>query len=111
MTDNSITGAAVMKVANDTSLVNTEPVALTQALMQIIGVIVAVLVFKGYIEPEEGTFITAQSIILLGGIISVAALIGSALGRARAYSPRTAASIAVDNASSLVTAPVMSPPP
>lgn len=93
-------GSEVVRQAADNSVGNTEPVALTQALMQLIGVIVAVLVFKGYVEPEEGTFITTQSLVLIGAILSLAALIGAALGRARAYSPKSAAKIAVVNAAS-----------
>jgi hypothetical protein len=111
MTD-ALTGHAVVRQAADSSLPNTEPVALTQTIMQIVGVVVAVLVFKGYLEPNEGAFITAQSLVLIGAIISLAAFIGAALGRARAYAPKTAAVIAVANAAAPAgSPPSLAPPP
>jgi hypothetical protein len=111
MTD-ALTGHEVVRQAADDSLGNTEPVALTQTIMQIIGVVVAVLVFKGYIQPNEGAFITAQSVILIGAIISLSAFVGAALGRARAYAPKTAATIAIVNAKAPAGTPptLLSPP-
>lgn len=103
------TGHEVVAQAADNSITNTDPVALSQTIMQIIGVVVAFAVFKGFIQPEEGAFITAQSLILVGAIISIAAFIGAALGRSRAYSPRSAAKVAVLNAESPVGAPPVLP--
>lgn len=107
-----ITGHEVVQQATDNSLGNTEPVGLTQTVMQIVGVVVAALVFKGYIEPNEGAFITVQALILVGAILSLAAFIGAALGRARAYSPKTAATIAIVNAKAPAGTPptLLSPP-
>jgi hypothetical protein len=111
MTD-ALTGHEVVRQAADDSLGNTEPVALTQTIMQIIGVVVAVLVFKGYIQPNEGAFITAQSVVLIGAIISLSAFVGAALGRARAYAPRSTARVAIANANLPAgSPPVLTTPP
>lgn len=104
-----LTGHPVIQQANDNSLGNTEPVAISQVIAQILGIAIAVLVYKGYLEPSEGAVITAQSGIIVAAILSLAGIIGAIAGRAKAYSPRSAAEIAVTNASR--TTPTLIPPP
>jgi hypothetical protein len=89
---------AVVAQATDDSVDNKEPVAFRQVISQIIGVAITLLLFKGVIEPSEGTFLGLQAEILVGAVISLAGLIGAVFGRMKASSPKTAAGIAVTNA-------------
>lgn len=100
------TGTAVIAQAADNSLDNTEPVALAQIVAQVVGVVVSFAIFKGYLEPNEGTFISAQAITLFAAIQALAGVIGAAVGRSKAYSPKSAATVAVVNAK----APMGTPP-
>lgn len=94
----AIRGQAVRKLANSDSLDDKEPVALRGIIAQIVGVAVAVLIFKGVIEPDEGAAIGVQSEVIVGAIISLASIVGIVAQRAKAYAPKTAAEIAVENA-------------
>lgn len=100
------TGQEVVAQAADNDLDNREPVALAQIVAQVVGVVVSFAIFKGYIEPTEGAFISAQAIALFAAIQALAGVIGAAVGRAKAYSPKSAATIAVVNAK----APMGTPP-
>lgn len=112
MADAALTGHEVVKVSTDNSIDNTEPVAFRQLIAQIVGIIIAVLVYRGYVQPAEGAAIGAQSDIIVGAIMVLAGILGAVAGRMKAYAPKTAAQVAVDNAAAPAgTPPTLAPPP
>jgi hypothetical protein len=112
ITEDTKVGREVTAQAQNDSLGNTEPVALRQIISQIIGVVVTVLLFKGILEPQEGTIVVGQTEIIVGAVMSLAGIIGAIAGRQGAYSPRSAAEIAVSNAAKPSgAAPTLDPPP
>lgn len=105
-------GPAVVAQSKDTSVDNTEPVAFRQIVSQVVGVIVTILIFKGFLEPQEGAALGLQSEVIVGALISVAGIVGAVAGRMKATSPRTAALTAVENAALPSGAPpvLLTPP-
>lgn len=104
----------VAKQATDGSLDNTEPVTFRQLAAQIVGIIVAVLIFKGYLEPSEGAALGVQSGVIVGAIMASAGILGAVAGRMKAYSPKTAAKIALTNSQAAYAAGqvnTQNPPP
>ena len=110
MAQEGITGDDVIEVAADNGIDNTEPVAFRQLIAQIVGILIAILTYKGYVEQNEGQMLMAQSDVIVGAILVIATIIGTIAGRMRAYAPRSAARVAINNAPNPADA-VLIPPP
>lgn len=107
-----LTGREVVRQAHDDSLDNREPVALRGIIGQVVAVAVALLVYKGILEPDEGAAIGVQSDLIVGAVMVLVSVVTIAAQRARAYAPKTAAEIAVKNAAAPVgAAPTLVTPP
>jgi len=96
----AITGHPVVRQSEDNSLTNTEPAVLTGAIVGIIGAIGAVLVIGGWIDQQAADELKTQAGILVPSIFIVLGIVQGLITRMQAYSPRSAARIAVDNAAS-----------
>jgi hypothetical protein len=110
------TGNQVVAQANDNSLFNTEPVVAKAAVVGIATSILIALGAFGLVTEEQRNTIVEQVGNITVGIFIVAPFliqIATALWqRLSAYSPRSAAKIAVDNAAAPIgTPPVLDPAP
>ena len=88
----------VVSQALDDSLGNREPVVKSQVLSQVVAIILSVLVMRGLIEAGESAALGMQMEVVIGAIFTIAAIVGSILGRSKASSPKTVAEVAITNA-------------
>ncbi len=105
-------GGEVVAQSRDGSLTNTEPVMVRNAVVGIVSAVLSILVMGGYIYPGERTGIEEQVGIIVPAVLVLAQIISGVWSRMGAYSPRSAAKIAVANAAKPAGAvPAMDPPP
>jgi hypothetical protein len=106
------TGAAVVEQADDNSILNTEPAVATGVIVGAIGAIGAVAVIGGWIDQSAADELKKQAGIIVPSIFIIAGIVQGLLTRLRAYAPRTAAKIAIANATAPAGAPpTLAPPP
>jgi hypothetical protein len=90
--------AVVRRQANDDSLENTEPVALRGVIGSVIAFALMFLVYQGWITGDQSTTVKEQTEKIIDAILIILPIGMALLARARAYSPKTAAVIAIENA-------------
>jgi hypothetical protein len=106
MTEAEISGHEVTKQANDNSITNTEPAIVAGAVVGIVGAVGSILVIGGYIDEGQKNALADSAGQIVPAVFVIAAIVQAVITRMRAYAPRTAARIAVANA----TAPAGTPP-
>lgn len=105
MTD-VIIGRDVTKQATDNSLGNTEPAIVAGAVVGIVGAVGSILVIGGYIDEDQRKALQDSAGQIIPALFVIAAIVQAIITRMRAYSPRSAAQIAIVNAQ----APAGTPP-
>jgi hypothetical protein len=112
MTDVALTGHPVVKLANDSSLGNSEPALITGSVVGIVGAVASVLVIGGYIDPNQSQQLKDAAGQLVPAVLIIAAIIQAIITRLHVYSPKSAAQVAVMNAAAPAgTPPSLDPPP
>jgi NADH:ubiquinone oxidoreductase subunit 6 (subunit J) len=112
MTDSTLTGAAVVEQSEDNSLGNTEPVVSAGAVVGFISAVASVLVIGGWIGEDQKRQLESSAGVIVPALLLIVPIVASIIGRMKAYSPRSAARIAVNNAAAPAgTAPTISSPP
>lgn len=111
MTDPALTGHAVIEQSRDNGLWNTNPAIATGAIVGIIGAVGSILVIGGYIDESQSQALKDSAGQIVPALFIIFAVIQAAWTRAKVYSPKTAASIAVENARATTTVPTLAPPP
>lgn len=112
MADEQKVGSEVHRQANDNSIGNTDPVMLRTTIVGVISAVLAILVIGGYVTAGEKSAIEEQAGIIIPAVLILAQVIGGIWSRMAAYSPRSAAKIAVVNALAPAGAvPTLDPPP
>lgn len=106
MTDATKTGGEVVEQARDNSFTNREPAVVAGAVVGVVGAVGSILVIGGYIDEGQKQALADNAGIIVPAVFAIAAVIQTAWTRAKAYSPRSAARIAVANAA----APAGTPP-
>lgn len=111
-----LTGSEVIEQARDNSIWNTEPVVAKAAVVGITTSVLIALGAFGLVSEEQRTVIIEQVGNITYGVFVILPLVISLLtalwGRLSAYSPRSAAKIAVANAAAPAGAvPTLDPPP
>ncbi len=110
MTDTK-TGGAVFAQANDNSWWNKDPLMVKAGVVGITTSILIALGAFGLVSEDQRTLVIEQVGNITYGLFVILPLLISLLtgvwARLSVYSPRSAARIAVDNASSVVTSPVL----
>ncbi len=105
-------GDAILAQSQDNSLGNTEPVVVRSAIVGIVTSGIAILAFSGLITDEQRQILEEQAGIIIPALALIVPIVGAFLGRLAAYSPRSAAKIAVANAGQPAgDAPTLDPPP
>lgn len=109
MTD---TTTEVIEQAHDNSLPNTEPAIVAGAVVGIVGAVGSILVIGGYIDADQKKALEDSAGQIVPAVIVIAAIVQAIITRVRAYSPRTAARIALVNAKAPAgAAPTLIGPP
>src|SRR5215218_5090034 len=105
-------GGEVHRQALDNSLMNTDPVLVRTTIVGVVSAILAILVIGGYVTGDEKSAIEDQAGIIVPAVLILAQVIGGIWSRMAAYSPQSAAKIAVANAAAPAGAvPILDPPP
>jgi fumarate reductase subunit D len=105
-------GGAVVRQANDGGVFNTEPVVAANAIVGIVAAVGSILVIGGYIDSEQVDQLKGAAGQIVPAVFLVVSIVAGMWGRMHAYSPRSAAVIAVTNASAPAGAvPTLDPPP
>lgn len=103
---------AVQEQADDNGLFNTNPVAAANAITGIIAAVGSILVIGGYVKGSEVDAIKGAAGVIVPAAFVVVSTVAAIWGRAKAYSPKTAAKIAIANAEKPAGAtPTLLPPP
>lgn len=97
MTD-VITGHEVVRQATDNSPMNTEPAMVAGAVVGIVGAVGSILVIGGYIDEGQRKALQDSAGQIVPAVFVIAAIAQAIFTRMRAYSPRSAAQIAIVNA-------------
>jgi len=109
------TGQEVVAQARDDSFLNTEPLVAKAAVVGIVTSICIALGAFGLISEDQRDIIVDQVGSITVALFVLAPIIISAVnalwGRLSAFSPRSAAKIAVSNAANTTGVPTLSPPP
>jgi hypothetical protein len=87
----------VVAQAQDDSLANRDPVLVRAAIVGIINAVLAFLVVNGTMTEAESAQFVVNLKILAPSVALLAPLIAGWWGKLAAYSPRSAAEIAVEN--------------
>jgi|SRR6188768_395849 len=105
-------GQEVRAQSVDNSFGNTEPVLQAGTLTGVVSAILAILLIGNVIDEDQRKVLEENIGIIIPALIFIAPVIASLIGRLRAYSPRSAAKIAVANSNSAAgSAPILDPPP
>lgn len=76
----------------------TNPVALRAVIFQVLGIVVAWLIYRYVLIGHEGRLLGQPAEVVVAIVLIVAGMLGTIAGRMKATSPRTAAGIAITNA-------------
>lgn len=109
MTDK--TGAAVVAQANDDSILNTEPAVARGAVIALVGAVGTVLVVAGVLDEGQKRTLEENAGTIAVAVLTIVPILQAVWTRFAVYSPRTAAGIAVENATSPSPVPTLEPPP
>lgn len=105
-------GGEVHQQAVDNSVGNTEPVMLRNTIVGVVSALLAILVLGGYVTGDESRELEAQAGIIIPALLLAVQIISGIWSRQGAYSPKSAAEIAIVNASApMGAAPTLDPPP
>ena len=106
------TGAAVVAQANDDGLLNTEPAIARGAVIALVGAVGTVLVVAGVLDEGQKQVLEENAGTIAVALLTIVPILQAVWTRFAVYSPRTAAGIAVENATSPIgSAPTLEPPP
>lgn len=112
MSEATKTGAEVRAQARDNSLENTEPLAWRGILGAFLTFVLLFLKAQGLLTDEESGIISSQAEVIVDALIVLIPAAFMFWGRLKAYAPRTAAKIAVQNSALPVSAePTLMTPP
>jgi hypothetical protein len=101
-------GLEVRKQSVDNSFGNTEPVLQAGTITGVVSAILAILLIGNVIDEDQRKVLEQNIGIIIPALVLLAPVIASLIGRLRAYSPRSAAKIAVENASDASGMPTLS---
>lgn len=105
-------GQEVRAQAADNGIWNTNPVVAANAIVGAIAAVGSILVIGGYVESGEVDAIKGAAGQIVPAAFLIVSIIAGVWGRMHAYSPKSAAKIAVVNAAAATGAvPVLAPPP
>jgi hypothetical protein len=105
-------GGEVVRQATDNSLMNTEPAAVAGAVVGIVGAVGSILVIGGYADTGQIDVLKNEAGIIVPACFIIAGTVQAIWTRMKAYSPRSAARIAVANAAATAgSVPALDPPP
>lgn len=105
-------GEEVHEQATDNGIWNTEPAAAAGAVVSIVAAVGSILVIGGYADNEQIEALKSSAGIIIPACFVIAGAVQAIWTRMKAYSPRSAAKIAVVNAKAPAGAvPVLDPPP
>jgi hypothetical protein len=99
------TGAEVKALANDDSLPATEPVLLRSTIIGIVSAVLSILVLSGVVTGDERAAIEEHVGVIVPALLLLLPVLSGIWSRLAAYSPRSAARIAVTNAQQPAGAP------
>jgi hypothetical protein len=106
------TGREVRDQARDNSFLNTEPAIARGAVIAGVGAVGTILVVFGVLDNAQKDALAENAGTIVVAILAIVPIVQAVWTRLAVYSPRTAARIAVENASLPVgAAPTMAPPP
>ena len=106
------TGAAVVAQARDNSVWNTEPAVARGAVISIVGAAATVLVVGGILDAGQKQQLEDNAGTIAVAVLTIVPILQAVWTRFGVWSGRTAAKIAVENATSPVgAAPTLTPPP
>lgn len=112
MADAQKVGGEVVAQAKDNGLFNTNPVVAANAIVGAIAAVGSILVIGGYVDSSEVEQIKAAAGQIVPAAFIIVSVIAGIWGRMHAYSPKSAAIIAVTNAAAPAGAvPTLDPPP
>lgn len=112
MADEQKVGGAVHAQASDNSLMNTEPAAAAGAVVGIVGAVGSILIIGGYADNAQIDALKNSAGVIVPACFVIAATVQAIWTRFKAYSGRSAARIAVVNATAPAGAvPILDPPP
>ncbi len=105
-------GVEVREQARDSSLFNAEPAVVRGAVISIVGAIATLLVVSGVLDPDQKKQLEENAGTIAVAVLVILPILQSIWTRFAVYSPRSAAKIAVTNATAPAGAvPVLDPPP
>lgn len=104
-------GAAVVAQAEDNSLENTNPVAWRGALGSIVALLLMIAVYQGWITQDSSNVVSENIDKIIDAILVILPIAIALWARLKAYAPKTAAKIAVANASAISSVPTLVTPP
>jgi fumarate reductase subunit D len=111
MADQKI-GGEVIRQANDGGVFNTEPVVAANAIVGIVAAVGSILVIGGYVDSDQVDQLKSAAGQIVPAVFLIASIVAGIWGRMHAYSPKSAAIIAVTNAAAPAGAvPTLDPPP
>lgn len=106
-----LNGREVIQQAADNSVGNTEPALVRGAVVGVVTVVGSILVLGGYIDESQKQSLIDNIGVIIPAVFAIAAVVQAFWTRFGVYSPRSAAKIAVLNASPATIAPTLAPPP
>lgn len=106
------TGREVVRQANDSSWLNSEPSVVRGAVISVVGAIATLLVVGGVLDQDQKRQLEENAGTIAVAVLVILPILQSIWTRLAVYSPRTAAKIAVENATlPSGAAPTLAPPP
>jgi uncharacterized membrane protein len=105
-------GGEVVAQAGDNSIWNAEPAVVRGAVISIVGLVATLLVMSGVLTPEQKQQLEDNAGTIAVAVLLILPILQSIWTRLAVYSPRSAAKIAMSNASKPAgAAPTLDPPP
>lgn len=106
------TRSEVVAQANDRGILNTEPALVRGAVVSVVGAVATILVISGVLDESQKHQLEENAGTIAVAVLVIVPILQSLWTRMAAYSPKTAAEIAVVNAAQPSgSVPTLLPPP